>query len=209
MAKGKGLSLEEKRKRMLSLFVDNPTFYHFKEIEKISLKKGITFQSIKDVLISLVGDNLIESDKIGASIYYWALPSKAYQMLSNQLNKNNEEISKIENEIIALANVIEEIKLKSEATPERKEQLDKLHKLNEQYAVLHDKIQLLEKNDAQKYYKMKEDLKKLLHLIDTYTDNIYAGESFLKTKVDSLKMIEIFPECEGLGLFDEDVESSG
>lgn len=89
MAKGKGLSLDEKRKRMLSIFKDDQSFFHYKDIEKLSLKKGITFQSIKDVLDSLVGDDLVECEKVGSSNFYWSLQSKLYQVKKNKLEKNS------------------------------------------------------------------------------------------------------------------------
>ena len=47
----------------------------FQELEKIAPKeKGIIVQSVKDVLQSLVDDNLVDTDKIGTSVYYWAFP---------------------------------------------------------------------------------------------------------------------------------------
>ena len=41
MKKRKGLSLEEKRERMLSVFKKTLEVYNFKEIEKFSIKAGI------------------------------------------------------------------------------------------------------------------------------------------------------------------------
>lgn len=35
--------------------------------------------TVKDVLTSLVSDGLVDSDKIGTSVYFWAFPSKAGQ----------------------------------------------------------------------------------------------------------------------------------
>ncbi|PIK56806.1 hypothetical protein BSL78_06275 [Apostichopus japonicus] len=80
MSKRKGLSLEEKRKRMLDMFYEKKQVYQLKEVEKIASKeKGITSMAVKDVLQSLVDDNLVDSDRIGTSNYYWAFPSKASQ----------------------------------------------------------------------------------------------------------------------------------
>ncbi len=89
---GKGLSFEDKRKRMLEIFKEFPYFFHLKDIEKLGTKKGIIFQSIKDVLDSLVSDNLVESDKIGSSNFYWSLPSKIYQVKKNTIEKNKQQI---------------------------------------------------------------------------------------------------------------------
>ena len=42
-------------------------------------EKGITLQSVKEVLQSLVDDGMVDTDKIGTSVYFWAFPSKASQ----------------------------------------------------------------------------------------------------------------------------------
>ena len=42
-------------------------------------EKGITGQSVKEVLQSLVDDAMVDTDKIGTSVYFWAFPSKASQ----------------------------------------------------------------------------------------------------------------------------------
>ena len=53
-SKKRGLSLEEKRQRMLEIFYTKKEFFLLKELEKIAPKeKGITSQSVKDVLQSL------------------------------------------------------------------------------------------------------------------------------------------------------------
>jgi predicted transcriptional regulator len=49
-----------------------------KELEKIAPKeKGIVQGTVKDVIQSLVDDGMVDTDKIGTSIYFWAFPSKA------------------------------------------------------------------------------------------------------------------------------------
>ena len=63
---------------MLELFYDKKDFFLLKELEKIAFKeKGIVSQSVKDVVQSLVDDDMINSDKIGSSVYFWAFPSNA------------------------------------------------------------------------------------------------------------------------------------
>lgn len=87
MKKKKGISFEEKRTRLLSIFLTNPSFYHFKEIEKLGAKKGIHPMICKDVLESLIADYLVEVEKVGASSYYLALPSKTFLGKQNNLNR--------------------------------------------------------------------------------------------------------------------------
>jgi hypothetical protein len=84
MKKKKGISFEEKRQRLLSIFTNDPSFYHMKELEKLGQKKGIHPMIVKEVLDSLIGDNLVDMEKVGSSSYYLALPSKT--ILNKQIN---------------------------------------------------------------------------------------------------------------------------
>ncbi|KIH52548.1 hypothetical protein ANCDUO_17350, partial [Ancylostoma duodenale] len=60
-ARKKGLSLEEKRAKMLELFYESKEFFQMKELEKIApKKKGVISQSVKEVTQSLVDDGLVE-----------------------------------------------------------------------------------------------------------------------------------------------------
>nr|GFB84737.1 meiotic nuclear division protein 1 homolog [Tanacetum cinerariifolium] len=40
-------------------------------------------QSVKDVIQSLVDDDLVSKDKIGTSVYFWSLPSCVGNQLRN------------------------------------------------------------------------------------------------------------------------------
>lgn len=42
-------------------------------------------QSVKEVLQSLVDDNLVTSEKIGTSNYFWSFPSTAVQTVKGNL----------------------------------------------------------------------------------------------------------------------------
>jgi len=45
----KGLSLEEKRQKILEIYLEKKEVFNLKEIEKLGAKKGVVFQTIKDV----------------------------------------------------------------------------------------------------------------------------------------------------------------
>lgn len=71
----KGVSAEEKKNRLLQLFYEKGECFQLKELEKIAPKeKGIIANSVKDVLQKLVDDDLVDTEKIGTSIYFWAFP---------------------------------------------------------------------------------------------------------------------------------------
>lgn len=76
MSKKKPLSFAEKREKVLQIFHGNKEFYQLKDIEKIATsQKGVVEKSVKEVLISLVDDDLVDSAKIAQSTYYWSFPS--------------------------------------------------------------------------------------------------------------------------------------
>ncbi|XP_020581911.1 meiotic nuclear division protein 1 homolog [Phalaenopsis equestris] len=87
MSKRRGLSLEEKREHILQIFYDSQDFFLLKELEKLGPKRGVISQSVKDVVQSLVDDDLVLKDKIGTSVYFWSLPSCAGNQLRNAHNK--------------------------------------------------------------------------------------------------------------------------
>ena len=66
------------------------------DLEKIAPKlKGITSMSVKDVVTSLVDDNMVDSEKIGTSIYFWAFPSKASANSKRKLDSLQEQIDQV------------------------------------------------------------------------------------------------------------------
>ncbi|KAK4391757.1 Meiotic nuclear division protein 1 [Sesamum angolense] len=67
-SKKRGLSLDEKREKMLQIFYESQDFFLLKELEKLGPKKGVITQSVKDVVQSLVDDDLVFKDKIGTSV---------------------------------------------------------------------------------------------------------------------------------------------
>lgn len=102
----------------MDLFYAKQDFFLLKELEKIAPKEkgpsaivhlflgqslmhsfpylGIVAQSVKDVVQSLVDDNLVDTDKIGTSVYFWAFPSKATahrQAKLARVKAKNEELA--------------------------------------------------------------------------------------------------------------------
>lgn len=55
-----------------------------KDLEKIAPKqKGIVPQSVKEITQLLVDEGLVECEKIGTFVCYWAFPSQAAVIVSN------------------------------------------------------------------------------------------------------------------------------
>ncbi|ORX97534.1 meiotic nuclear division protein 1 [Basidiobolus meristosporus CBS 931.73] len=123
----KGLSLEEKRKRMEAIFHETKEFFQLKELEKIAPKtKGIVMQSVKDVLQSLVDDNLVTAEKIGTSNYFWSFPSTALQSRKRKIDDLTDELQSLTKKHEELQKGIEEASAGRENSDDRGEKLAKL-----------------------------------------------------------------------------------
>ena len=92
MGKKKGLSLDEKRAKLLEMYYEKKEVLNLKEVEKFGAKKGITLQTVKDVNQSLIDDHLVETDKIGIGCYFWAFPSKGFQTRKNLIQDYDSKI---------------------------------------------------------------------------------------------------------------------
>ena len=116
--------------------------FNLKEIEKWGSKRGVgkwlllcrginkfvVLQTIKDINQSLVDDNLVETDKLGAGAFFWALPSKGYQSRQNLISNVSHHIEQVEQEIIALnEKLAHEREIRKSSDGGREEKLSELH----------------------------------------------------------------------------------
>ncbi|CAE6448362.1 unnamed protein product [Rhizoctonia solani] len=140
----RGLSAEEKRVKLVELFHETQDFYQLKELEKLAPKmKGIVSQSVKEVLQSLVDDNLVQMDKIGSSncellrsighrivmfrrAVFWSFPSARGATLTSNLASAKEELAALESKISSLTSEIEDEGAQREETEDRRTSLAQL-----------------------------------------------------------------------------------
>ncbi|KAF7321465.1 Meiotic nuclear division protein 1 [Mycena kentingensis (nom. inval.)] len=138
----KGLSVEEKRTRLLELFHETRDFYQLKELEKLAPKsKGIVSQSVKEILQGLVDDGLVQTDKIGACNIFWSFPSQHGALLQHQLKEQNEvktEYAKQQQELDEHVNTEKENRVETET---RKAKLEQLASLKKQHVALENELQ--------------------------------------------------------------------
>ena len=67
----KKLNNEEIQKRIIAIFRESGSFFQLKEIETAGKEKGLLQKDIKPVVLSLVDEDIIKTNKIGTSSYYW------------------------------------------------------------------------------------------------------------------------------------------
>ncbi|KAH9762749.1 Meiotic nuclear division protein 1-like [Citrus sinensis] len=114
MSKKRGLSLEEKRGKILEIFYESQDFYLLKELEKLGPKKGVITQSVKDVVQSLVDDDLVLKDKIGTSL------RNVYRKLESDLQSSKKRHTELVEQCNALKKGREESDEREEALEELK-----------------------------------------------------------------------------------------
>uniref|UniRef100_A0A453KJG5 Meiotic nuclear division protein 1 homolog n=1 Tax=Aegilops tauschii subsp. strangulata TaxID=200361 RepID=A0A453KJG5_AEGTS len=139
-SKKRGLSLEEKREQMLQIFYESQDFYLLKELEKMGPKKGVISQSVKDVVQSLVDDDLVLRDKIGTSVYFWSLPSCAGNQLRTTYNKLESDLSNSKKRYMELLEQRDDLKRGREDTDEREDALEELKAVELRHKKLKEEL---------------------------------------------------------------------
>ncbi|XP_043578768.1 meiotic nuclear division protein 1 homolog isoform X2 [Bombus pyrosoma] len=185
MSKRKGVSFEEKRMRLLHLFYEKKEFFTLKELEKIAAKeKGIVAQAVKDVLQTLVDDDLIRSEKIGTSVYFWVFPGENITKIEQRISEASKNIVEAEFKLKKLKDACEKEKIGKEDTEERQILLRELEELKAKENQLNKQIAKFSDADPEVIAKLGEKVQKYKEVTNTWTDNIFAIQGWCKNKFD-------------------------
>ncbi|KAJ1662226.1 Meiotic nuclear division protein 1 [Coemansia sp. RSA 1813] len=179
----KGLSFDEKRKRMMDIFHESQTPYLLKELEKIGPKqKGIVSQSVKDVVQSLVDDNMCYCEKLGTSNFYWAFPSEAAVKRQNKTKELEAEITQLESKKADLESSIAQAHLGREQTDERTALMEELAELEAKWGAQETELQQFKECDPALMAQKKEHAKAAQEAANRWTDNIFIMQSWTRDK---------------------------
>ncbi|WWC58360.1 uncharacterized protein I303_100900 [Kwoniella dejecticola CBS 10117] len=190
----RGLSLEEKKTKMLEIFHETAEFYSLKELEKIAP----IVQSVKEVLDDIVSDGLVQMDKIGTGNYFWSLPSAAGATKQALLAKNQKELEGINAKIEEMQAAIEDAEKGREDTPERRKLISKLDGLNENSSSLKKELSAFGAADPIKYDRKSKAIKTCKDSAVRWTDNTLM----LLTYISNLGF-DMEPLKASLGITDE------
>ncbi|XP_068178374.1 meiotic nuclear division protein 1 homolog [Antennarius striatus] len=183
MSKKKGLSLEEKRTRMMEIFFETKDVFQLKDIEKIAPKtKGIAPMTVKDVLQSLVDDNMVDCERVGTSNYYWAFPSKALHARKRKLEELQQQNSQAKQRKESLQNAVEKAKEGRQDTKERTSLLKELKALREERTGLQTELEKYRECDPEVVKEMRNSNVVAKAAVSRWTDNIFSIKSWTKKK---------------------------
>ncbi|KAI3643648.1 hypothetical protein MP228_009812 [Amoeboaphelidium protococcarum] len=183
MSNRKGLSFDEKRHRLTELFYETKEVYTLKELEKIAPKqKGIVSQSVKEVLESLVSDDIVSSDKIGTSNYFWAFPSTALIVRENKLNKYQEELDGLTKQREELQLKIADAQIGREECDERADLLAKLSSAETKRMNQMQELQQYADNDPATLQAKRDATKIAKDAANRWTESIMSIQSYCTSK---------------------------
>uniref|UniRef100_A0A8C7Q524 Meiotic nuclear division protein 1 homolog n=1 Tax=Oncorhynchus mykiss TaxID=8022 RepID=A0A8C7Q524_ONCMY len=178
------LSLEEKRTRMMEIFFETKEVFQLKDIEKIAPKtKGITPMSVKEVLQSLVDDNMVDCERVGTSNYYWAFPSKALHARKRRLEELDKQVILTgKQRKMSLQQAVDKSKVGREETEERATLLKELQALREKRSHLKAKLEKYRECDPEVIEEMRKSNVTAKEAVSRWTDNVFAIKSWAKRK---------------------------
>jgi chromosome segregation ATPase len=143
---------------------------------------------VKDYLQALVDDNKIKVEKIGAGNWYWSFAGEEKRSLQNQIDKADEDRTKVNNELEVLKAKLEEA---SQATADETDALEAEGMDRKTMIAVHDllkrevsslttELDAYRDSDPQVLEEKKQELRKLKENTDRITNNIYIMEKKLK-----------------------------
>uniref|UniRef100_A0A8B9HFS2 Meiotic nuclear division protein 1 homolog n=1 Tax=Astyanax mexicanus TaxID=7994 RepID=A0A8B9HFS2_ASTMX len=116
-----------------------------------------TPMSVKEVLQSLVDDNMVDSERVGTSNYYWAFPSKALHARKHRL---------------------EDLEKQKERATLQKE----LQSLKEQRESLRAEVEKYKECDPEVVEEMRKENITAKEAVARWTDNVFSIKSWAKKK---------------------------
>ena len=119
-------------------------------------------------------DNLVETDKIGAGAFFWALPSKGFQVRKNLMDDYDAKIEKAKQDIIDAKKQMERAKKERGNGDGKRDTLQAEQvKLVKEKASLETELKNYERSDPKIVQKMEDDSKIAKDATNRWTDNLY------------------------------------
>lgn len=172
---------------MLQIFYDSQDFFLLKELEKLGPKKGVISQSVKDVVQSLVDDDLVLKDKIGTSVYFWSLPSCAGNQLTNARKKLNSDLSSLTKHLAELIEQRVSLKRGREDSDDREMALEELKTIEMQHKKLKGELALYADNDPAAVETMKNAIEVAHSAANRWTDNMFTLQQWCSSNFPEAK----------------------
>ncbi|ELU07005.1 hypothetical protein CAPTEDRAFT_204610 [Capitella teleta] len=138
--------------------------------------------SVKEILTSLVDDAMVDTEKIGTSVYFWAFPSKASQSRKRKIGELENTLVETGKKRKLLEENVLQAKVGREDTDNREEILMQLAKKEAELHELKSELEKYRECDPEVMQQMKEDVVVAKEAVNRWTDNVFSVKSWIKNK---------------------------
>lgn len=181
MAPKKGVSAGEKTKRALEFFMETQTVWSLKELEsKLSKEKGIVSMTVKDLIQSLVDDNLIDKDKIGSGNYFWSFPSKTITARQNRIDLFKSQVTANKKTLEDMKERKRKNMIGREQTDDRVKKLARLEELRATKRDLTEKLNKYASTDPERIKQLESGIEVCKVAANRWTENVMTLMSYFK-----------------------------
>ncbi|PRW60566.1 meiotic nuclear division 1-like protein [Chlorella sorokiniana] len=180
------MSAEEKRQTLLGIFHETKDVFTLKDIEKLGSKRGVVQQTIKDVLQSLIDDDLVHQERIGASNYFWSFPGEAAAKVAGEIAKLEKRLQDRQAERAALQKQVEASRVGKEDSEERRALQQQVVQLQADVEAQAAELAEYAGNDPDRYDNLKAGAKLCCESANRWIDNIEALRCWLKKRFDGM-----------------------
>ncbi|XP_064459867.1 meiotic nuclear division protein 1 homolog isoform X2 [Ornithodoros turicata] len=168
---------------MLQLFYEKRDVFQLKELEKLAPKeKGVIAQAVKDVVQTLVDDGLVDSEKIGTSVYFWSFPSKAANVRKRKIEHLETEAETTGRKLAVTEEQVEKARVGREESEERSKLLEDLAQAETHRKDLLARLDKFKDCDPDVLDAVRAQTATARDAINRWTDNICSIKSWVKNK---------------------------
>lgn len=187
MSKKRGLSEDEKKAKLLELFKETQDVFTLKELEKgAKQKKSLNPMLVKDLVDKLIGDYLVEKEKIGSSCYFWAFESKVYNSKKARIDVLKKEIMAVKNKLSAIEAKFAQLPMDKQYLELWEKEADDLSQLTKKRDELHNRIKVFAGCET-----YESDLNAAREAVERWTDNVFASKKYIKN-INYITNVELF-----------------
>lgn len=168
---------------MLQVFYEKKDVFQLKDLEKIGPKeKGVIAQAVKDVVQSLVDDGLVDSEKIGTSVYFWSFPSKAVSTRKRKLDDLRAKVEDVEKKLRFVDGQLAKAQVGREESDEREKLMAELIEVERSRDELSAELDKHRDCDPEVLEEIKRQTVVARDAANRWTDNIFSVKSWVKNK---------------------------
>ncbi len=157
------------------------------EIEKLAAKKGVTIQSVKEVLQGLCDDDLVCVEKVGIQNVFWSFPSATSVKLEAETAKLTAALEALVKEEEEAKGRVEEERLVKGDCPEREALEARLREVQGRVNTKKRELEKFSATDPQRFETLKRLKVSTRDGANRWVDNLFVMEKWLRTQFNMEK----------------------